>query len=568
MSKAFLDVLHARQPKLDYISPAVCEYVFSGSGFSSLLLDENWDDDPVSGATFIIYGNGGDHRLRWNPVIGAICYMIYRADDPLNPLTSTYTLVADCVEGETWDPPPPPGGGPIPCYIIQALTEDGLGALSTPICYPAPASCPQCTGGGSTIQACFTDAEAQTFKLSDAFSFTPTLFTPVTGATFAITSGVLPPGLSLDASTGEISGTPIANGTFPFSLRVTYADGTGCTQNFVFTVEECIATSSPLPDATEGDLVLLQFTAVTPETPAVWFVSGGSLPAGVTLSDSGELSGSPAETGDLSFEISYAAGDVTCTKSYAWHIDPSVACITNAATLPQGTESAAYSETLVAGAPEVGQVWTVSVGALPANLTLNGATGAITGTPIIGSAGTYNFTVRITNLDTTFCEKAFSILVVEAGGCSGMPPTPDLATWSTVLLGDDSTISFDGATGAASLVCIDESQVGARASDYVCRLLASGDLLYTITFDYTITGAPYTFLPFFNPRIEMTGYLDDTPVDSDITGTLVNGSTGTLTVNITIPDDQALHTVKFLVNYIALPVGASTTAAGPITGTY
>lgn len=50
--------------------------------------------------------------------------------------------------------------------------------------------------------------------------------------TFAVTSGALPTGLSLNSSTGVISGTPSATGTFDFTVTVTDANGSTGSTNF------------------------------------------------------------------------------------------------------------------------------------------------------------------------------------------------------------------------------------------------------------------------------------------------------------------------------------------------
>jgi 6-phosphogluconolactonase (cycloisomerase 2 family) len=68
--------------------------------------------------------------------------------------------------------------------------------------------------------------------------------------------------------------------------------------------------------------------------------------------------------------------------------------LTSSATL-HGTASSGFSSKLTAGGGNAPYTWTVSSGSLPAGLTLNAATGAITGTPT--TAGTSSFTVRITD---------------------------------------------------------------------------------------------------------------------------------------------------------------------------
>ncbi|NUP67231.1 MAG: peptidase S8 [Nonomuraea sp.] len=65
--------------------------------------------------------------------------------------------------------------------------------------------------------------------------------------------------------------------------------------------------------------------------------------------------------------------------------------------LPQATPGAAYQQTLAAKGGVPFYDWQVTGGALPAGLTLDRFTGAITGTP--AAAGTYSFTVRLRDYD-------------------------------------------------------------------------------------------------------------------------------------------------------------------------
>ena len=62
-------------------------------------------------------------------------------------------------------------------------------------------------------------------------------------------------------------------------------------------------------------------------------------------------------------------------------------------TLPQASVSAAYSATLTASGGKTPYTWSLAQGSLPSGLSLNGATGVISGTPT--ASGMSSFTVQV-----------------------------------------------------------------------------------------------------------------------------------------------------------------------------
>ena len=128
---------------------------------------------------------------------------------------------------------------------------------------------------------------------------------------WSLVGGSLPPGLELDECTGQIIGTPTATGVYTFTVRATDAIGSYQQKSLSICIIR-ITTASPLPDANVGDNYTqnLAETGGAQETET-WSVVSGSLPAGMTLTPAGVLSGTPSETGDFSFRIRVSVE--TCT---------------------------------------------------------------------------------------------------------------------------------------------------------------------------------------------------------------------------------------------------------------
>jgi predicted phage tail protein len=77
--------------------------------------------------------------------------------------------------------------------------------------------------------------------------------------------------------------------------------------------------------------------------------------------------------------------------------------------LPDGRVAVPYSQTLTVTGGLAPFTWSVSAGALPTPLTLNASTGLISGTP--NAAGTFNFTVSVTDIGGRTATQALSITV-------------------------------------------------------------------------------------------------------------------------------------------------------------
>jgi hypothetical protein len=235
----------------------------------------------------------------------------------------------------------------------------------------------------------------------------------VTGSstiTFAVSSGTLPTGLSVNSSTGLISGTPSTSGSYNFTVTATNSFGTSSRQ-FTGT----IASGVPVITTTAlntfyRNVASSQTVFCTGALPVTWSLQSGSLPTGLSLNTtSGVISGTPTTVQSSTFTVrvtnSYGYDEETFTVGAVESVP-----VISETSLNTIRATVAFTQTLtVSGLPTF--TYAVISGSLPAGLALNTSTGVISGTATTVAA--YSFTIRASN-SVGYDDQAFSGNVLAA----------------------------------------------------------------------------------------------------------------------------------------------------------
>lgn len=119
---------------------------------------------------------------------------------------------------------------------------------------------------------------------------------------WTVSIGTLPQGLTLSTG-GEISGIPQIPGTHDFTIQLEDNQGLTDTQVYRIIVGDLAVTSLTLPTAVKGTPFTHNLTAIGGQSDYTWQISAGALPAGITLSSTGILAGTPLNAGNAAFTV-------------------------------------------------------------------------------------------------------------------------------------------------------------------------------------------------------------------------------------------------------------------------
>ena len=217
---------------------------------------------------------------------------------------------------------------------------------------------------------------------------------------WSITSGSLPAGLNLTSSTGVISGTPTVSGTFALGVMVKDSSKTVQTAtlstSIVMTPKPLSITAATLASGIFGT-TYSQTLQATGGTPAyTWTLTSGALPAGLSLSTTGIISGTPTASGAFTLGVTVTdqgSPEQTATSTLSLSIAAPPLTIATSA-LPSATAKTTYGASLSATGGTAPYSWSVSSGSLPAGLSI-ASTGVISGTPT--ATGSYPLGVMVTD---------------------------------------------------------------------------------------------------------------------------------------------------------------------------
>ncbi|MEU7906414.1 putative Ig domain-containing protein [Actinoplanes sp. NPDC049118] len=228
-------------------------------------------------------------------------------------------------------------------------------------------------------------------------------------APYTWTASGLPAGVTIDRTTGTITGATTTTGEASVTVTMTDADGHTASKPVAWRVATALALIDPgFQTGTTGTAVALTVTAGGGTAPYAWTATG--LPAGLSMDPAtGIISGVPTSATSTTVTITATdAGGRTDKVFISWNVAYPLT-----ATNPEwldGTVGVGFSLALPAHGGTAPYTWSAT--GLPAGLTIDAGTGAITGT--FTTVETASTTVTVSDTAGRSADVSFTWTVVVA----------------------------------------------------------------------------------------------------------------------------------------------------------
>ena len=268
------------------------------------------------------------------------------------------------------------------------------------------------------------------------------------------------PSATTSAQTVTVTATSVADATKTGSVTLTIPAKPAITP----------PSSAQLTGAV-GAAYSLQLAGTGGIAPYTWTLTGGTLPTGWTLTTGGLLSGPAPVAGqagaiDLTFTVTDSGTPTALTATLQLTVTIVAApAITFTGTVPAtATSGSSYTGSAAASGGAGALTYSLLSGALPAGLSLNTSTGAITGTPT--GVGLSSFTVKaVDSFGDTPATQSYSITVSPGAATHFVVSAPSTATAGTavsitvtafdannnIATGYSGTVHFTSTDGSATL---------------------------------------------------------------------------------------------------------------------
>jgi hypothetical protein len=269
---------------------------------------------------------------------------------------------------------------------------------------------------GAVRRMYIADSSLLPAVLNQPYNFKLTAVSPDTNAiTFRLAGGTLPRGISFDASSGRLIGTPTETGTFKIRVVSNDPDGNVFEQPFTLDVKKMIIATRLLPDAFIGQPYSATLMVAGGQPP---YRFSGNVGKGLTLDPStGQISGTPTSSrSEGSWLTIYDSKNNSETQPVLLHLRTTT--ILTSHFLPEATQGTPYRTHFKGVGNNIATQWRMDgenelkLFSL-LGLTLNPATGEVSGTPT--RSGEFLFSIGAVTTSSDQQYRNFS-LIIKPGG--------------------------------------------------------------------------------------------------------------------------------------------------------